>query len=212
MLENPKIIDAYVKILNKKHPSFFHDPFIIETKKNKSEITDEQKLRENDNLKSKKRKALQEEFKKNEFKNIHNPISRGSIITTTTINILSFNQRYSIYSNRNSRQKNEYLNFKKNNESSMSTKSYLLNDHIAEPSKSSQTLKLLTPIKINSLGIITKTIKLSNRTTDTTSTPNRYTTIKKLLNGKLFVTTESSKQILERFFKSKNKTYEKSSM
>jgi hypothetical protein len=84
MLENPKIIDAYVKILNKKHPSFFHDPFIIETKKNKSEITDEQKLRENDNLKSKKRKALQEEFKKNEFKNIHNPISRGSIITTTS--------------------------------------------------------------------------------------------------------------------------------
>ena len=201
MLENPKIIDAYVKILNKKHPTFFYDS-IMEIKNNESKANEEQKLRENDNLKSKKRKSLQEEFKKNEFKNMLNPTTIG---TTATINILSSNYNYL---KRNSKIKNEYFNLKKNNQSSTTKESNLLSINLTESLKSAQTMKLLTSSKRTFLETMTRIIKPSYRTAESNSTPNIFTTIRKLLIGKPSTSTESSKQILERFFKSKNKTYE----
>lgn len=74
MLENPKVAGVYVKILNKKNPDFFNDDDLAQnTRSNKHQQTD--KLKENTNLKLKKRLKLQEEFKKHD---------QSTLITTTT--------------------------------------------------------------------------------------------------------------------------------
>ncbi len=163
MLENPKILDAYVKILNKKHPNFFHET--LDNQQQQQRMNDEsdldEKLKENDNLKSKKRQKLQEEFKKSEFKHIYSQLEMAVRTTTTLYN------------------KNLKLN-----ESNLIKKSDIA---INKPTITT-TRKISTPL-------------FRTRLTETTTTLK----FKKPTTFKVQTTKESSKQILERFFKSKNK-------
>ena len=85
MLENPKLLDVYVNIINKKQPNFFDQETTKETLHfidlEFNEFNQEQRLKENDNLKSKKRLKLQEEFKQSELKHL---LKQQKLEQTTT--------------------------------------------------------------------------------------------------------------------------------
>jgi len=196
MLENPKILDAYVKILNKKHPNFFHETIDINSTNIQRVVDDEdddidesdledEKLKENDNLKSKKRQKLQEEFKKSEFKHIYNQLELAIKANTTTTTTATFK------------------NFKLN-ESNLIKKSNL--DIVTKPTTSTATSTSTKrkPISTYSTRFFNRT-SFQNRVTELTATGSKYLTINKPTTLKVPATKESSKQILERFFKSKNK-------
>lgn len=168
MLENPKILDAYVKILNKKHPNFFHET--LDNQQQQQRMNEEsdldEKLKENDNLKSKKRQKLQEEFKKSEFKHIYSQLEMA-VKTTTTL----YNKNLKLNESNLIKKSNSDITFNKPTTTTTTT-----------------TRKISTPF-------------FRTRLTETTTT----LTFKKPTTFKVQTTKESSKQILERFFKSKNK-------
>ena len=170
MLENPKILDAYVKILNKKHPNFFHETLDNQQQQQQrmNEESDlDEKLKENDNLKSKKRQKLQEEFKKSEFKHIYSQLEMA-VKTTTTL----YNKNLKSNESNLIKKSNSDITFNKPTTTTTTT-----------------TRKISTPF-------------FRTRLTETTTT----LTFKKPTTFKVQTTKESSKQILERFFKSKNKS------